>query len=202
MDIPLLLTSPLLFLALQVGPNPSTVPLPDAHAELRERAPRDAAPVLDPSSQWLSDCLDQIEQDAARAHTNAQIRRNATSGADRVLANHCLGLASSELGRFGEAASAFWAAREETPEDEQRMRARFGTMAGNANLAAGQYSDAMLMLSTAKVDAQGAASATLEAIAATDLARTMVAMEMPDRALAELDDATRLQPEFTQETRQ
>ena len=191
----MLFSTAIIAFALQVGPNQPLTPLPDAHQELRDRAPREGSAISDPNSQWLASCLGLIEENAARAHTLAQVRRNETLGAERVLANHCLGLAASDLGRWDEAANAFWAAREETPETEQRMRARFGALAGNAHLAAGQNPDALLTLSAAKSDAQMAASATLEAIASTDLARAMVAMEMPDRALAALDDAIRLLPE-------
>ena len=126
----MLLTSSLLAIALQVGPNPLTIPPTDGHQELRDRAPRpEAQPqTLDPASAWLVECLDLLEQDASRAHTLAQIQRNATFGAERVLANHCLGLAASELELWDDAITAFMAARDETPAEEPRMRSRFGTM--------------------------------------------------------------------------
>ncbi len=190
-------TASLLALALQVGPNPSPIPQSDGHAELREREPRPAqeAASPDPASVWLSDCLDRLSDDASRAHTMAQIRRNATSGAERVLANHCLGLAATELGRWEDAITAFGAARDESPAEELRVRARFGTMAGNAALASGDPARALPILERAKSDAQASASAPLQAIAASDLARVYVAMDRADAALIELDDATRLQPE-------
>lgn len=195
------LLAPFVLTALQVGPNPVTLPPTDGHQELRERTPRAADqeaaqdPARDPASQWLVECLDLLAQDASRAHTMAQIQRLATVGPERVLANHCLGLAASELALWEDAISAFEAARDETPDTEMRLKARFGTMAGNAALAAGDLPRAETILRRAKNDAQSAASAPLQAIAATDLARVLVAQEQAEGALAELDLATSLQPD-------
>ena len=191
------LLAPFVLTALQVGPNPVTLPPTDGHQELRERAPRaeDQDAAQDPASEWLAECLDLLAQDASRAHTMAQIQRLATVGPERVLANHCLGLAASELGLWEDAISAFEAARDETPDTEMRLKARFGTMAGNAALATGDLPRAEAILRRAKSEAQSAASAPLQAIAATDLALVLVAMEQPEDALAELDLATSLQPD-------
>lgn len=193
----MIFASSLLVLALQVGPNSAG---PDALApadELLNRPPRSVgedAPT-NPVSAWLSQCLDLVESDPARAHAQAQIKRNETAGPERVLANHCLGLAATELVLWDDAVDAFNAARDETPGEELRTRARFGTMAGNAALAAGYTGRALALLETAKVDASGSASAPLQAIAASDLARALVAQERPEDALAELEIATALAPE-------
>lgn len=197
----MLISSSLLALALQVGPNPVIIPPTDGHQELRERAPQEGAQSepMNATSAWLVECLDLLAQDASRAHTMAQIQRNASAGAERVaervLANHCLGLAASELELWEDAITAFEAARDETPGDELRLRARYGTMAGNAALASGTPMRAEPILRRAKLDAQGAASAPLQAIAATDLARALVTMGQSDAALTELDLATSLQPD-------
>lgn len=194
----MLLTS---FLALsfsvQVGPNAAGPDALGAPEELLERPPRPDSEksALNPKSAWLADCLDLINEDPARAHSQAQIQRNDTSGTERVLANHCLGLAATELQLWDDAIHAFIAARDETPEDEVRARARFGAMAGNAALAGGNTARALAILRIAKDNAQAAASAPLQAITATDLARAMVAESLPEEALAELDLATSLQPE-------
>lgn len=186
-----------LTLALQVGPNaarPDTLGTPE---ELLERPPRSESrePSLDPKSVWLAECLDLIHEDPARAHSQAQIKRSDTSGAERVLANHCLGLAATELLLWDDAVNAFIAARDETPEDEPRARARFGAMAGNAALVGGYPGRAVTILRTASDDARASASAPLQAIASADLARALVAQDMPEEALAELDLATSLQPD-------
>ncbi|MEP3422438.1 MAG: tetratricopeptide repeat protein [Erythrobacter sp.] len=192
--------APTLAFSLQVGPNPTSISQSDGHTELRDRQPRESGidAFSDPSSEWLAQCLARLSDDASRAHTMAQIRRNATSGSERVLANHCLGLAATELGLWEDAIVAFGAARDESPTDELRVRARFGTMAGNGAMAAGDAARALPILQQAKSDAQGSASAPLQAIAASDLARALVSLGMHDQALNELDDATRLMPDASE----
>ncbi len=185
----------LLALLLQVGPNPVSPP-PGTEEEILNRPPREdaIAPPSNPTSAWLQDCLDQLDEDPARAHSKAQIRRSETAGAERVVANHCLGLAATELGLWQDAQTAFVGARDETPPEELRTRARFGTMAGNAALAGGDPQEAVALLTLAQTDARAAASATLEALAAIDAARALVAMDRSDEALAALDTANRLEP--------
>lgn len=186
----------LLALLLQVGPNPLTGGI--AGDELvRDRPPREQGVKADanPSAEWFEGCLDQIEQDPARAHTQAQIRRGETSGLDRVLANHCLGTASSELGLWNDASTAFIAAREETPAGEARTRARFGALAGNAALAGGDAAGALDLLTLAESDAQAAADATLTALAAIDKARALVALGRGEEGLGALETATTLAPD-------
>jgi Flp pilus assembly protein TadD len=185
----------ILALLLQVGPNPLSGGLPGDDL-VRDRPPRpgEATEELNPSSAWLEGCFDQIEQDPARAHSLAQIRRAETTGIDRVLANHCLGIAASELGLWSDARTAFVAAREETPADEPRTRARFAALAGNAALVGGDPEGALTLLSQAEVDAQAAADATLSALSAIDRARALVALGRSDDALGALDAATTLAP--------
>ncbi len=193
----------ILALLLQVGPFPGVDSMPGPDDELLNRPPRRVRgrnPVVEieditPSSRWLQDCLNQMEEDPARAHSMAQIRRNEVSGADRVLANLCLGAAATELARWGDARDAFLAAREGTPADEPRARARFATMAGNAAFEARGAEEALGLLALAREDAQASGDALLEAIAATDSARVQVAMERTGPALENLQDATRLAPD-------
>ncbi|WP_240505948.1 tetratricopeptide repeat protein [Erythrobacter colymbi] len=192
----------LLALALQVGPNPTGGAL-QGDDLVRDRPARTApsespqaeeAP-LNPTSAWLAGCLAQIEEDPARANSMAQIRRTETTGADRVLANHCLGTAASELGLWSDARAAFVAARDETPEAEPRARARFAALAGNAALAGGDAAGALELLTLAEADARTAKAALLEAIAASDRARALVALGRGDEALAALENSTALAPE-------
>ena len=189
--------APTLLMSLQVGMNQATIPLTDGHEELRDRAPREDVIEAQDSeiSKWSSECLDLLVQDASRAHTMAQIKRNESTGAARVVANHCLGLAATELELWEDAAQAFREARDEVPDGEPNARARFGIMVGNAVMASGDAERAVLLLQLAKVDAQRAASASLEAIAATDLARAMVAANLPEEALKELNRSISLEPE-------
>ncbi|MDY7098235.1 MAG: hypothetical protein SXU28_08865 [Pseudomonadota bacterium] len=185
---------------LQVGPNPggpNPLGTPEELLNRPERPERNPDPLglSSPTAAWLAECLTQLETDAARAHSKAQIRRNETSGADRVVANHCLGLAAAELGLWDDARTAFSSAREETPADQSRARGRFAAMAGNAALASGDAAGALMLLRTALTDAEMAASATLQNIATLDMSRALVALGRPEDALAPLDQATLLLPE-------
>ncbi|MEE4153323.1 MAG: hypothetical protein V2I27_04110 [Erythrobacter sp.] len=198
----MILLDALLPLALmQVGLNPNapdTLAIPE---ELLNRPPRrdgQTSEIANPTSAWLAQCLELIETDPARAHAQAQIRVTETLGPERVIAQHCLGLAATQLGLWSDAQSAFIAAREGTPEVETRARARFSAMAGNAALAGGDPARALELLGLARSEAAAAASADLEAVAAIDAARALVALDRPDEALAQLEDATRLVPEASE----
>lgn len=186
----------LLALLLQVGPNPMAGGMAGDDL-VRDRPPRADGVTgdMNATSAWLQTCLDQLAEDPARAHTMAQIRRSETKGADRVLANHCLGTAASELGLWQDARAAFLAARDETPADETRTRARFAALAGNAALAGGDAERALTLLTEAEADARAAGFAPLEAIAATDRARALVALSRGEDALSALAAATTLAPE-------
>lgn len=186
----------LLALLLQVGPNPMAGGMAGDDL-MRDRPPRadGVKGDINATSAWLQTCLDQLAEDPARAHTMAQIRRSETKGADRVLANHCLGTAASELGLWQDARTAFLAARDETPSDETRTRARFAALAGNAALAGGDAEGALTLLTEAEADARTAGFAQLEAIAATDRARALVALSRGEDALGALEAATTLAPE-------
>jgi tetratricopeptide (TPR) repeat protein len=186
----------LLALLLQVGANPLGGEIASDDI-MRDRPPRpDAAQgEVNASSAWLEMCFDQIEEDPARAHTMAQIRRSETTDTDRVLANHCLGTASSALGLWVDARTAFIAAHEETPEDETRTRARFGALAGNAALAGGDAEGALSLLTEAEGEARTAGAAVIEALAGIDKARALVTLGREEEALGALEAATTLAPE-------
>ncbi|MEL7197979.1 MAG: hypothetical protein AAGL10_06660 [Pseudomonadota bacterium] len=197
----MLLTSSLIAAALQVGPNPTLPYDLNPHDQLRDRPAREAE--IDPSnptSQWLAECLTLLETDPARAHTKAQIRLTEEVeqdiSANYVVANHCLGLASVELELWQDAWAAFQAAKNGSPPADKRARARFGTMAGNAALADSNYEHALWLLNYAVEDARAAQSATLEALAAIDKARALVALERPEEGLTALESATQLEPKF------
>ena len=186
----------LLAMLLQVGPNPLSGGM-QSDDLVRDRPTRSdgVKDDLPATSAWLESCFDQLEADPARAHAMAQIRRGETKGADRVLANLCLGMAASELGLWDDARTAFAAARSETPEGETRTRARFAALAGNATLASGDAAGAEGLLAFAETDARTAKAAPLEAIAATDRARALVMLGRNEDALAALETATIRAPE-------
>ncbi|TNE47181.1 MAG: tetratricopeptide repeat protein [Sphingomonadales bacterium] len=183
-------------LLLQVGPDPNSGAIPDYSAEVQDRPPRETGAAEDfPSDSWLNDCFEQIDVDPARAHVQAQIRRDTTSGEARVLANHCLGLAATRLERWEEARAAFTAARTDTPAEQLRLSARFGAMAGNAALATGDIAGALDLLDTAKSEAIASSSGSLQALIALDRARALVALEQLDAAEASLAEARNLGPD-------
>ncbi len=186
----------LLALLLQVGPNPLGGGMAGDDI-VRDRPPRPEQPAdeVNASSAWLQSCLDQLGDDAARAHSLAQIRREETRGTDRVLANHCLGMAATELALWDEARAAFIAARDETPGQDTRARARFAAMAGNAAMAGGDAEGALGLLTLAEADARAAGAMPLEAIAATDRARVLVKLSRNAEALTALESAASLAPD-------
>lgn len=186
----------LLAIALQVGPDPRGGAMAGDDL-VRDRPPRADAEATDAqlTSAWFDGCLAMLDSDPARANTMAQLRRRDTTGTDRVLANLCLGTASSRLGLWDDARAAFAAARAETPEADIRARARFAALAGNAALASGDAAGAEGLLALAEADARTAKAAALEAIAATDRARALVVLQRSDEALAALETATDRAPE-------
>ncbi len=191
------LTSLILAMALQVGPNPTGGAMPNDDLVRDRPARNDGAAAKDAglTSAWFDTCLDQLEDDPARAHAMAQIRRSETAGTDRVLANLCLGTAASRMGLWIDARAAFAAARAETPDGQTRARARFAALAGNAALAGGDAAGAEGLLTLAETDARTAQAATLEAIAATDRARALVLLGRSEEARAALEIATTRAPE-------
>jgi tetratricopeptide (TPR) repeat protein len=190
------LTATLLPLMLQAGLDPTRGGVPDYSADIQDRPPRELSIIDAPQpTSWLAQCLDQLEDEPTRAHVQAQIRRDTTNGEDRVLANHCLGLASTELGRWEEARAAFTAARQETPAEETRLRARFGAMAGNAALVTGDLPGALVLLDAARADALAAQAGGMPGLIALDSARVLVGLEQLDAAEAALAEARMFQPD-------
>jgi tetratricopeptide (TPR) repeat protein len=190
------LTGTLLPLMLQAGLDPTRGGVPDYSADIQDRPPRELTIIDAPQpTSWLAQCLDQLEDEPTRAHVQAQIRRDTTNGQDRVLANHCLGLASTELGRWEEARAAFTAARQETPAEETRLRARFGAMAGNAALVTGDLPGALVLLDAARTDALAAQAGGMQGLIALDRARVLAGLEQLDAAEAALAEARMFQPD-------
>lgn len=190
------LTGTLLPLMLQAGLDPTRGGVPDYSADIQDRPPRELSIIDAPQpTSWLAQCLDQLEDEPTRAHVQAQIRRDTTNGQDRVLANHCLGLASTELGRWEEARAAFTAARQETPAEETRLRARFGAMAGNAALVTGDLPGALVLLDAARTDALAAQAGGMQGLIALDRALVLAGLEQLDAAEAALAEARMFQPD-------
>lgn len=181
---------------LQAGPNPATGAIPDFSAEVQDRSQRKLSDPVGERAEptWLEECFELAESDPARAHVRAQLQRDSTSGADRILANHCLGLAATNLGRWDEAQLAFLTARNESLAGDLAFRARLGAMAGNAALPGGDVQTALALFEQAEADARASASADLIALVEVDKARALVALGRNDEAEALLRDAATIRP--------
>lgn len=191
-----MLTSLLLPLMLQVGPNPQTGAIPDYSAEVQDRPPRERSEIVADrvAPTWLEECFSLVDSDPARAHVKAQLQRDSSTGSDRILANHCLGLAATALGRWEEAQLAFLTARNEAPAEDFAFRARLGAMAANAVMPSGDIEAALGLLAQAESDARASASGDLIALTMMDKARVLVALGRLDEAEAPLSEAARLRP--------
>ena len=177
-----------LILMLQVGPNPAAGGIPDYSEEILNRPARGGVVKEDRNNRigplervppsiansWLKECLALVESDPARAHVQAQVRAASKTGDDRVLANHCLGLAATQLERWDEAQTAFIAARDEAPMNDARFRARLGTMAAGAAMGGGNAPAALTFLGVAQRDAEAASAKDLQAIIAIEQSRVLV----------------------------
>ncbi len=186
-----------LLMMLQVGPGGQAGPVGDPHDLVRGRPPRETtqaeAPVL-PQTAWLSECFELVDTDPARANSIAQIKRDSTSGTERILANHCLGLAATKMELWDQAQTAFIAARDEVPAEELPLRARMGAMAGNAALARKDTAMAINLFDAARADALASNSGDLAALVALDQARVWVSMDQMAQAGPLLAEALNLRP--------
>lgn len=181
---------------LQAGPDPATGGIPDYSAEVQDRSPIDTAEPVGPRIEqtWLEQCFELADGDPARAHVKAQLQRDSTSGPERILANHCLGLAATNLGRWEEAQLAFLTARDESPAEDLALRARLGAMAGNAALPPGDMQTALSLFEQAEADARASKSADLIALVEVDKARALAGLNRFEEAEALLRDAAKLRP--------
>ena len=183
-------------LLLQAGPNPATGAIPDYSGEVQDRPSQYTSEPVGPRIEqtWLEQCFELADSDPARAHVKAQLQRDSTSGAERILANHCLGLAATNLGRWDEARLAFLTARNESPAEDLSFRARLGAMAGNAALPTGDLQTALSLFEQAETDAHASNSADLIALVEVDKARALVGLNRLAEAEALLRDAAKLRP--------
>jgi tetratricopeptide (TPR) repeat protein len=190
----MILTSLLLPLMLQAGPDPASGAVPD-HSDLMQNRPARAQPMKEAEPNWLEQCFKLIDEDPARAHVQAQLERERTAGDERILANHCLGLAATKLERWREAEVAFLAARDEISQSDLSLRARMGAMAANAVLALGEPRRALLLLDAALVDARASSAGDMTAFILIDRARALVDIGELELAEGSLAEARNLRPD-------
>ena len=186
---------PLLPLIAQVGPftAPGTngTPFPEK-VERPAKAhgtPVPAAPIpLPMRASKAQACLDQVDEDAEAAADTATAWLADAKGPERAEANLCLGMALSHQDDWDGAAAAFAAGRDAAGSDKP-MRARLGTMAGNAALAAAKPDLSLIALDAADADARGLADQPLLADIAIDRARALVMLHREAEAEAALTAA-------------
>lgn len=186
---------PFALMLMQVGIDPNGGQVPGIPEELRNRPPRKAtpdAPAPAPPPARLTQCLETVRAGPAGALEGAESWFASAQGAERAQAGHCLGVAQAETGAFATAAASFAAAREAAPAVNTIYRARLGTLAGNAALAAGDPARALAVLDAAKMDA--GASAPLLADVAVERARALVALNRPAEAALALGEARAADP--------
>lgn len=186
-----------LLMMLQIGPWGQARPAGDPHDMVRDRPPRESADMTSPQlpqTVWLNQCFDLVDTDPARANSIAQIKRDSTTGPERVLANHCLGLAATKMELWDQAQTAFIAARNEVPAEELPLRSRMGAMAGNAALARGDRITALTLFDASRADALASNSGDLVALVALDQARVLVGMDRLAEAGPLLSEALSLRP--------
>lgn len=201
--MPLLL--PLLPLIAQVGPF-ATVPGASRSTPVEqgiERPKRRATWVAEgaapesarASSSRAKECVAQVDDDAEDATELAEgwLANGAKGTGEQAEAELCLGLARARLGDWGEAETAFLAARDATGPDRM-MRARLGAMAGNAALATGADERALAALDGARADATGLADPALTTTIALDRARALVGLKRLDEAASALAEARTASP--------
>lgn len=182
-------------LLLQVGPNPALVPPPAVPDELveqrrltRERQAQAQAIVeADP----VQSCAKRAEGDPQTVLQEAQATFARSTGLDRAIAGHCLGLAYAALNQWSGAASAFGRARDALPGGHAGYSARLGIATAAAELAAGRAEAALAELS--RIDP--GADRRLAGAIAVDRARALVALGRDDEVAGALEQARAADPD-------
>lgn len=186
-------------LLAQVGPfvtpgqrSPSALPpeLQD-RAVTRQSAPtvQTPAPLAQPVSARLADCLAAVNEDPSEAAAAAETWFDEAVGDEKADAGQCLGLAYARLDRWDAAHTAFLLAHDVAAPSQHARRARLGSMAGNAALAKGDEQAALTALDSAHKDAAAAGDAALAGDIAIDRSRALVALDRPEEAQAALAEA-------------
>ena len=192
-----MLTSFILPVLMQVGPNPSaptTLAIPEELTELRRRQRAEQSPPEAASDGKLERCLARADQDSTAVILETGSTLTLASGLERAEALHCRGYAEAVLGQWQEAAQSFASARDAATVPATQYRARLGAMAGNAYLNAGEPAFALDALDIAQRDAALAGFPALGGEVALDRARALVALGETAKASDALTEARRLIP--------
>ena len=196
----MILSALLPLLLMQVGPDPTASGLPElpidpegrARSQRAEAAVPEARPAVPPR---LRECLQSVRADPVAAEREALQWLGEAGGSDAALAGQCLGMAHYVRGEFAEAQAAFMDARDRIPESDPAMRARLGTLAGNAALVSNDYEGAVTALGMVVEDARTAGDTAAMGQAQIDRARALVALNRSEEAAAALTEAREALPE-------
>lgn len=140
-------------------------------------------------------CMDKARTDPASAISEASEWLSGVSTEDGSYPQQCLGMAYTALLRWEAAEQAFLAARAAAADTAHFRRAQLATMAGNAALAEGRGTEALVALDLAAADAAAAGDTALQAIAQTDRSRALVLLGDTARAASALASARTLGPQ-------
>ncbi|SLK09826.1 tetratricopeptide repeat protein [Novosphingobium mathurense] len=193
------------FMLAQVGPTAgygaspaSQLPLEIIEKKQDEARKRAVQEMPRPTAPRGAGCMAAAEASPERTVQVARDALNQAVGREKVRAGLCLGVALSDLDRWGEAQQAFVNARDATEADDHQTRARLGAMAGNAALAQGDAAQALMLLGPAASEAKLAEDNALTASIALDRARALVAVDRPDEAADALTRAREAEPDNAQ----
>lgn len=179
----------LLPLILQVGPGGA---LPQAPLQIPSKK---GQVVAVPQTDLLKECLHLA---MTRPSDAIEVAQNWLAAAktmqDRAGAKQCHALALTRIEGWGEAATLFLSAREDTLTTEPDERARLAALAGNAQLAAGDPAAALAALELAKGDLVGGGDRKLRGAIEVDRARALVELGRPDEAAIALAAARTANP--------
>jgi tetratricopeptide (TPR) repeat protein len=189
------------FLLMQTGPLVPDGAAPSLGLPMIDRPPPRARrnPFLLPSEQGavennkLAQCRDLATGNPDEGVSMATDWLSDAKGPERAQAHLCLGYAYTQAQAWAMAEQAFLAGRDEAT-DNVLTRARLGTMAANAALAADGAGRALVALDRAQADAKSSGDAAMIGAVATDRARTLVALKRNDEAAAALAEARKATP--------
>lgn len=183
---------PFSLMLMQVGLDPRGGQVPGVPEELRNRPPRGAVQESRVTSRPPIDvCLATARSDPAKARTLAEEWVGRTSGAQKAIGYHCLGVAAGNAGDWAAASAAFTRARDGA--GDVRFKARMGALAGTALLAQDKPGDALAALEAAQPLAAGDPAMGSEI--AQERAVALVALKRDEDAVAALAQARTLGPD-------
>lgn len=180
-------------LIMQVGIAPTSSPISAVPPELRDRPARSSGTPDRPATPAAIEvCLDTARSDPDKARALAEEWVSRTTGLQRAVGRHCLGVAAGNGGDWGAAAAAFLAARDEAADGG--FRARMSALAASALLAQDQPAAALAALD----GADASDDAELTGAIALDRASALVALGRNDEAASALVHARAAVPEDAQ----